>query len=62
MINLVFYTAKNSIRHFKHNGAYEPKRLKREKVKEVLLSFRRSLQENLGSECTGCSVTIFEYI
>lgn len=44
------------------NGAYEPKKLKREKVKEVLLSFRRSLQENLGSECTGCSVTIFEYI
>ena len=44
------------------NGAYEPKKLKREKVKEVLLSFRRSLQENLGSECTGCSVTTFEYI
>ena len=26
------------------NGAYEPRKLKREKVKEVLLSFRRSLQ------------------
>ena len=44
------------------NGAFEPKKLKRDKVKEVLLSFRRSLQENVGSECTGCSVTTFEYI
>ena len=25
------------------NGAYEPRKLKKEKVKEVLLSFRRSL-------------------
>ena len=32
------------------NGAFEPKKLKREKAKEVLLSFRRSLQENVGSE------------
>lgn len=32
------------------NGAFEPKKLKRDKVKEVLLSFRRSLQ-NVGSEC-----------
>lgn len=32
------------------NGAFEPRKLKREKVKEVLLSFRRSLQ-NVGSEC-----------
>ena len=31
------------------NGAFEPKKLKREKVKEVLLSFRRSLQ-SVGSE------------
>ena len=44
------------------NGAYEPKKLKREKVKEVLLSLRRSLQENVGSECNKCSVTTFEYI
>lgn len=28
------------------NGAYEPKKLKREKVKEVLLSFRSNLQKN----------------
>ena len=32
------------------NGAYEPKKLQRDKVKEVLLSFRRSLQK-VGSEC-----------
>lgn len=32
------------------NGAYEPKALKREKVKEVLLSFRRSLAMQ-GCEC-----------
>ena len=44
------------------NGAYEPKKLKHEKVKETLLSFRRSLQENVGSECERCSVTTFEYI
>ena len=33
------------------NGVYEPKKLKREKVKEVLLSFRRNLP-NARSECT----------
>ena len=38
------------------NGAFEPRKLKREKVKEVLLSFRRSLQ-NVGSECTESSYT-----
>ena len=43
------------------NGAFEPRKLKREKVKEVLLSFRRSLQD-VGSECSGSSVTTFEYI
>ena len=32
------------------NGAFEPKKLKREKVKEVLLSFRRNLQETARSE------------
>ena len=44
------------------NGAFEPKKLKREKVKEVLLSFRRNLQENARSECTESSVTTFEYV
>lgn len=33
------------------NGAYKPKNLKREKVKEVLLSFRRNLQNNVSGEC-----------
>lgn len=32
------------------NGAYEPRKIKREKVKEILLSFRRHLQ-NVGGEC-----------
>ena len=44
------------------NGAFEPKKLKREKVKEVLLSFRRTLQETARSEYTNCSVTTFDYI
>ena len=43
------------------NGAFEPKKLKREKVKEVLLSFRRSLQA-VGGECTNCSVITFDYV
>jgi len=43
------------------NGAFEPRKLKREKVKEVLLSFRRSLQ-NVGSECIKGSVTTFDYV
>ena len=44
------------------NGAFEPRKLKREKVKEVLLSFRRALQETARSECNGSSVTTFDYI
>ena len=44
------------------NGAFEPRKLKREKVKEVLLSFRRNLQENARSECTESSYTTFEYV
>ena len=43
------------------NGAYEPRKLQRDKVKEVLLSFRRNLQK-VGSECMGSSLTTFEYI
>ena len=43
------------------NDAFEPKKLKREKVKEVLLSFRRSLQ-NVGSECIESRLTTFGYI
>ena len=44
------------------NGAFEPKNLKREKVKEVLLSFRRDLQENARSECIESGHTTFDYI
>ena len=40
------------------NGAFEPRNLKREKVKEVLLSFRRSLPK-VGSECIGSRMTTF---
>lgn len=44
------------------NGAYEPKKLNRDKVKEVLLSFRRNLQESVGSECAESGSTIFWYV
>ena len=44
------------------NGAFEPKKLKREKVKEVLLSFRMNLQETARSECTESRLTTFNYI
>ena len=33
------------------NGAFEPRKLKRERVKKVLLSFRRTLQSVARSEC-----------
>ena len=44
------------------NGAFEPKKLKREKVKEVLLSFRRNLQDNARSECIEGSLATFDYV
>ena len=44
------------------NGAFEPKKLKREKVKEVLLSFRRNLQDNARSEYIEGSLTTFNYV
>ena len=44
------------------NGAFKPKKFKREKVKEVLLSFRRNLHKNARSECTNCSATTFDYV
>ena len=43
------------------NGAFEPRSLSRDKVKEVLLSFRRSLPK-VGSECMGRRMTTFEYV
>ena len=44
------------------NGTFEPREVKREKVKEVLLSFRRNLQEKARSECVESSLTTFEYV
>ena len=44
------------------NGASEPKNLKREKVKEVLLSFRRDLQKNARSECIESNAITFDYV
>ena len=43
------------------NGAFEPKKLKREKVKNVLLSFRRSLPM-VGCECVEVGETILGYV
>lgn len=43
------------------NGAFEPRMLSRDKVKEVLLSFRRSLSK-VGSECTGSRMMTSEYV
>ena len=44
------------------NGASEPKKLKCEKVKDVLLSFRRTLQGTARSECTESRLTTFDYV
>ena len=44
------------------NDAFEPRKLKREKVKEVLLSFRRNLQETARSEYKESSLTTFDYV
>ena len=44
------------------NGAFKPKNLKREKVKDVLLSFRRNLQKTVGCERGGSSLTTFDYV
>ena len=43
------------------NGTFEPRKLKCDKVKEVLLSFRRNPQK-VGSECNECGMTTFDYI
>ena len=45
------------------NGAYEPRKLKREKVKEVLLSFRRSPTGKSDSECSEIiDLNTFDYV
>lgn len=43
------------------DDAFELRSLSRDKVKEVLLSFRRSLSK-IGSECIESSNTTFDYI
>jgi len=43
------------------NGAFEANKLKRNKVKEVLLSFRRNLHL-VGSECIESINTTFDYV
>ena len=44
------------------NGTYEPRTMKREKVKEVLLSFRRNLLK-IGSEReSDGTMSIFDYV
>ena len=43
------------------NGAFKPKTLIREKVKDVLLSFRRSLPK-VGGECIEGDTITFEYV
>lgn len=43
------------------NGAFEPRLLSRDKVKEVLLSFRRSLPL-VGRECIGNCIMSSEYV
>ena len=44
------------------NGAFEPKKLKRDRVKEVLLSLRRNLQETARGECTKSRQFTFDYV
>ena len=61
--NRVFVTVlRESLLKQMDNGAFEPRKLKREKVKEVLLSFRRNLQENARSECIESGHPTFDYI
>lgn len=52
---------RNRLLKQKDNGAYEPKKLKREKVKEVLLSFRKHLPKAV-SECVQMELNTFEYV
>ena len=43
------------------NSAYEPRKLKRDKVKKVLLSFRSNLQ-NVGSEHNKIKINTYDYV
>ena len=44
------------------NGAYEPRKLKREKVKDALLSFRRDLQKASGERSEIINLNTFDYV
>lgn len=44
------------------NCAFEPRKVKREKVKEVLLSFRRNLQETARCEHNKIKINTFDYV
>lgn len=44
------------------NGSYEPRKLSKEKVKEELLLFRRSLMKKSGSECIKTVLISFDYV
>ena len=44
------------------NKSFEPKRINREKVKEILLSFRRNLLKNAGSEYNKVVMNTFDYV
>ena len=44
------------------NGAYEPRKLKREKVKDVLLSFRRDLRKASGEHSENNNLNTFDYV
>ena len=44
------------------NGAFKPRSFNREKVKDELLSFRRTLQDFARSECIESSLVTFDYV
>ena len=57
---MLIYEYEDKVKRNKKIGVRSTK-FKREKVKEVLLSFRRSLQ-NVGSKCTESRLTTFDHI
>ena len=44
------------------NGSYKPRELKKDEVKKVLLSFRRNLRQNAGSECVKSTKGGYEHV
>lgn len=45
LVRVLVTVLRDSLLKQMDNGAFEPRKLKRDKVKEVLLSFRRSLHK-----------------